>query len=103
MTKLAQGLTDLHSRRGAVDLVSLAGFAASAGGSAALSARIKTANTAAEAFGFAQAEAVALGDAVARAAQATAARLVAGCNIAIEIAVFDREQRLVGCAPFAGG
>jgi len=101
MSKLAQGLTDLHSRRGAVDLVTLADMAAAAGGDAALCARIKTANTAAHAFALAQAEGIALGDRVAQAAQQTAARVVAGRDIAIEIAVFDRDQNLVGRAPFA--
>ena len=56
MTKLAQGLTDLHSRRGEVDFATLAGFAEAAGGSAELCARIKAANTAAEAFALAQSE-----------------------------------------------
>ena len=41
-----------------------------------------------------------LGDTVARVAQATAARVVAGRDIAIEIVLFDREQNLVGRAPF---
>ena len=40
MTKLAQGLTDLHSKRGAVDLALLASLAQAAGGSADLGARI---------------------------------------------------------------
>jgi len=101
MTKLAQGLTDLHSKRGEVDFAALAGFAAAAGGAARLCERIKAANTAAEAFALAQAEGVALGDVVARAAHKTAAGVVAGCGIAVEIAVFDREQNLVGRAPFA--
>ena len=38
MTKLAQGLLDLHSKRGAVDLAALAGLAEAAGASAALRA-----------------------------------------------------------------
>jgi cobalt-precorrin-5B (C1)-methyltransferase len=101
MTKLAQGLLDLHSRRGAVDLRGLAAFAAQAGGSAALCERIRGANTAAEAFGQAQAEGIGLGDAVARAAQATALRVVEGRGIAIEIVLFDRDGTLVGHAPFA--
>jgi cobalt-precorrin-5B (C1)-methyltransferase len=101
MTKLAQGLLDLHSKRGAVDLAALAALADSAGGSSALRARILAANTAAEAFAQAQAEGIALGDAVARAAQETAARVVTGCDIAVEIALFDRDGRLVGHAPFA--
>lgn len=42
----------------------------------------------------------ALGDAVARAAQETAAGVVAGRHIAIEIVLFDRDRNLVGRAPF---
>ena len=38
MTKLAQGLLDLHSQRGSVDLAVLAKLAEQAGGSAALAA-----------------------------------------------------------------
>jgi len=100
MTKLAQGLTDLHSRRGEVDLAALAALASAAGGSAELRRRIETANTAAQAFTLAQDAAVALGDAVALAAQDTASRLVVGRGIAIEVALFDRDGHLVGRAPF---
>jgi cobalt-precorrin-5B (C1)-methyltransferase len=103
MTKLAQGLTDLHSKRGTVDLVALARLAEAAGGSAQLGERIRTANTAAEAFAHARSEGIALGDAVAQAAQRTATRVVEGRSIAVEIAVFDREQTLVGRAPFKSG
>jgi cobalt-precorrin-5B (C1)-methyltransferase len=98
MTKLAQGLLDLHSKRGAVDLAALAAFADGAGGSAALHARIVAANTAAEAFALAQAEGVALGDAVARAAREVAAKVVEGKKIAIDVIVFDRDGALVGRA-----
>ena len=100
MTKLAQGFTDLHSKRGAVDLAELANVAAAAGGSGELCQRIIAANTTPEAFASAQAESIALGDLVAQAAQETAASLVAGKSIAVEILVFDREQNLVGRAPF---
>jgi cobalt-precorrin-5B (C1)-methyltransferase len=100
MTKLAQGLTDLHSKRGVVDLLALAGFAEAAGGSAELRGRIKAANNAAEAFALARAEGIALGDAVAHAAQITAAGIVEGAGIAIEIVLFDRDQILAGRAPF---
>ena len=78
MTKLAQGLTDLHSKRGEVDRALLADFVRAAGGSQELAARIVAANTAAEAFALARAEGVALGDAVAHAARQTAERVVAG-------------------------
>jgi len=100
MTKLAQGLTDLHSKRGAVDHARLAEFARSAGGSEGLCARIVSANNAAEVFALAQSECIALGDEVARAGQSTAERVVEGRDIAIEIVLFDRDQILVGRAPF---
>jgi cobalt-precorrin-5B (C1)-methyltransferase len=103
MTKLAQGMLDLHSKRGTVDLAGLAALAEAAGGSAALGARIAASNTAAEAFAHAAAEGVALGDMVAQAAQATALDPVAGSGVAIEVVVFDRDGVLVGRAPFAAG
>jgi cobalt-precorrin-5B (C1)-methyltransferase len=100
MTKLAQGLLDLHSRKGSVDLGVLATLAEQAGGSRELRARILGANTAAEALSHAQAEGVALGDEVACAGWDTAAKVVEGKPIEIEIVVFDRDGRLVGHAPF---
>jgi cobalt-precorrin-5B (C1)-methyltransferase len=100
MTKLAQGLLDLHSKRGAVDLAALAKLAERAGGTHDLAAYILTANTAAEAFAHAEAEGVALGDEVANAARETAAAVVASKDIAIEVVLFDREGQLVGRAPF---
>jgi cobalt-precorrin-5B (C1)-methyltransferase len=100
MSKLAQGLLDLHSKRGAVDLAALAEFARNAGASTALRERILASNTAAEAFGHAAAQGVTLGDEVARAAQRTAARVVEGRGIDIEAVVFDRDGALVGRAPF---
>jgi cobalt-precorrin-5B (C1)-methyltransferase len=100
MTKLAQGLTDLHSKRGEVDLAALAKLADAAGGSAQLHARIAASNTTAEAFAHARAEGIALGDRVAQAARETAARVVAGHDIAVEIIMFDRDQNLVGRATF---
>jgi cobalt-precorrin-5B (C1)-methyltransferase len=101
ITKLAQGLLDLHSKRGAVDLAALARFAEMAGGSRALRARVMAANTAAEAFAHAEGEGIGLADAVAHAARATALRVVKGRDVAIEVVVFDREGRLVGRADFA--
>jgi cobalt-precorrin-5B (C1)-methyltransferase len=98
MTKLAQGLLDLHSKRGTVDLMVLADFAQAGGGSAALREKILAANNAAEAFSHAGAEGVALGDAVACAARATAAQVVEGKGIAVDVVLFDRDGRLVGQA-----
>ncbi len=100
MAKLAQGLLDLHSRRGSVDLGVLAKLADKAGGSRALRERILGSNTAAEAFSHATEEGVALGDEVARGAWATAAAVMASAPVEVEIAVFDRDGRLAGHAPF---
>jgi cobalt-precorrin-5B (C1)-methyltransferase len=100
MTKLAQGLLDLHSKRGAVDLAGLAAVAQASGASPSLAARIAGANTTAQAFADARAEGIALGDAVASAAWQTAARVVAESEINLEIVLFDRDGRLVGRAPF---
>jgi cobalt-precorrin-5B (C1)-methyltransferase len=98
MTKLAQGLLDLHSARGSVDLPALAALARKAGGSEALAGRIVASNTAAEAFGHAQEDGIALGDAVAKKAWATAAEVLRDTRIELEIAVFDRDGVLVGHA-----
>jgi cobalt-precorrin-5B (C1)-methyltransferase len=100
MTKLAQGLLDLHSKRGSVDLSALAGFARAADASEALVQRIIASNTAAEAFGHAAAANVMLGNEVARAARQTAADVVANSGIDVDIVLFDRDGQLVGHAPF---
>jgi cobalt-precorrin-5B (C1)-methyltransferase len=96
MTKLAQGLLDLHSKRGAVDLTALA---QDAGASSQLRQQILAANTAAEAFQHAVD--LPLGDVVAQAAWRTAARVLEGTDIALEVVLFDRDGQLVGRAPFA--
>jgi cobalt-precorrin-5B (C1)-methyltransferase len=99
MTKLAQGLLDLHSKRGAVDLTALATLAQDAGASSQLRQQILAANTAAEAFQHAVD--LPLGDVVAQAAWRTAARVLEGTDIALEVVLFDRDGQLVGRAPFA--
>ncbi|MFZ0238397.1 MAG: cobalt-precorrin-5B (C(1))-methyltransferase CbiD, partial [Xanthobacteraceae bacterium] len=100
MAKLAQGLADLHSKRGEVDLATLARFVTAAGAGEQVVRGVLAANTAAQAFAIARAAGIALGDQVARAAQETATNIVAGTDIAIEVVLFDREQNLVGRAPF---
>lgn len=101
MTKLAQGLLDLHSARGAVDLSALAAFAQKAGAPSALRQRILAANTAAEAFEHAARENLPLGDVVAQAAWRSAAPVLERADIALEVAIFDRDGKLVGRSPFA--
>jgi cobalt-precorrin-5B (C1)-methyltransferase len=101
MTKLAQGMLDLHSSRGMADLEALAAVAVDAGASETLAARIRAANMVAEAFALAGAEGVVLGDAVANAAWKTAAEVVSDAGIEVEILVFDREGQLRGSKGFA--
>jgi cobalt-precorrin-5B (C1)-methyltransferase len=96
MTKLAQGLLDLHSARGSVDLAALADMARANGGSEDLSGRIAGANTTAQAFGAAATEGIKLGDAVAERAWKTAAALLAGTETELDIVIFDRDGKLVG-------
>ncbi|MBV9814002.1 MAG: cobalt-precorrin-5B (C(1))-methyltransferase [Acetobacteraceae bacterium] len=92
IAKLAQGRLDLHSARGSVDLAALA----------ALTVRPElVAGAASVAEAFAAAGDAALGDAIARRAWSTAADVIAGTDVALEILVFDRDGACVGHAPFA--
>ncbi len=101
MTKLAQGLLDLHSSRGSADLTSLADIAIECGADDILASRIGSANTVAEAFDLAEMADVKIGNTVADNAWVTAASVLGGAAIDLEIAIFDREGRLAGHAPFA--
>ncbi|MGK6315172.1 cobalt-precorrin-5B (C(1))-methyltransferase [Neorhizobium sp. DT-125] len=100
MTKLAQGMLDVHSKRGLADLEALAKVAAEAGADAALVERIAGANTVSQAFSLAGENGLALGDRIAALAWTTAARALKDPAISLEILVFDREGRLVGQTQF---
>jgi cobalt-precorrin-5B (C1)-methyltransferase len=97
MTKLAQGLLDLHSRSGRVDLGFLAGCAKQAGADRALVTAIENANSALHGFELAAREGIALPNIVAGAAR-TAAQAALGPNGTIEIALFDRDGQLLARA-----
>jgi cobalt-precorrin-5B (C1)-methyltransferase len=100
MTKLGQGLLDLHSGRGEVDLSWLAARCAEAGAGDDLIARAKAANSAREILDLASAEDCDIAALVAEAAWRTAAKVLRGGGIALEIAVFDRDGRLLARTPF---
>jgi cobalt-precorrin-5B (C1)-methyltransferase len=89
ITKLSQGLLDLHSRRGEVDLTWLARLATQAGGGVTLANAIAVSNSALEAFGHAHDAGVDLPGQVAEAAWQTAATALGG-DMPLEIVVFDR-------------
>jgi cobalt-precorrin-5B (C1)-methyltransferase len=89
LSKLGQGLLDLHSRRGEVDLNWLAEQAAQAGGAADLTERIARSNTAMEAFGHARDAGIDLPATIAGAAWRTAAAAL-GQGMSLEVVIFDR-------------
>jgi cobalt-precorrin-5B (C1)-methyltransferase len=91
MTKLAQGRLDLHSKRGSADMAALAAWAPDD-----VAAQVAAANTVAEAFLLCPA----LGDRVAAGAWLTAAAVLDGAAIDLEILVFDREGGLRGRSGF---
>ncbi|MBB4104492.1 cobalt-precorrin-5B (C(1))-methyltransferase [Allorhizobium borbori] len=101
MTKLAQGMLDVHSKRGLADLEALAGLAVADGADDGLCRAIAGANTVAHAFDLAGAQGFDLGRLVAARAWATAAAALDTDAIALEILVFDREGLLRGRRDFA--
>ncbi|HEX2147945.1 MAG TPA: cobalt-precorrin-5B (C(1))-methyltransferase [Pseudorhizobium sp.] len=101
MTKLAQGMLDVHSKRGLADLEALAEIAREGGASHEVVSSIGAANTVAGAFDIASAAGINLGNRVASRAWATAAKVLNTPEISLEILVFDREGILRGSAPFA--
>lgn len=99
MVKLGQGVLDLHSRAGPIDLAWLAERVTEAGGSAALARWVPQANTALEVLQRAQAEGIDLAATVAEHAWRRAARTLSA-EAALEIAVFDRQGALLARTPF---
>ena len=100
MTKLAQGMLDLHSKRGPADLDALAEVAVSAGADTALAQSIRGANTVAQAFAEATAAGVPVGRAIAEGAWKTAAGVLKSPEIELEVLIFNRDGELMGHADF---
>ena len=98
LAKLAEGHLDLHSGRSQVDLAVLAALASSAGGDEALAAAVRGANTALEALHLCTAAGVPLGDLVAAGARRTAAGVLRGADVAVDVVVIDRAGTIVGRA-----
>ena len=96
MTKLGQGLLDLHSRAGQVDRTWLAELLLGAGAPHDLVERARSANSALQVLQEADARGVRVGELVARAAWQTAAEVLDGSGIDLDTAVFDREGKLIG-------
>ena len=100
MTKLGQGLLDLHSRRGSVDLGWRAERVREAGGDEALAREMLTANAANEVLARTHEAGLDVPALVAEAAWRTAAKAMAGTGAAIEIVIVDRKGLVVARTPF---
>lgn len=102
ISKLANGFLDLHSGRSQVDLPALAELCDQAGADAALSTRIRQANTALDALRIAEQAGVGLGDLVARQARQVALTVLAPAEVAVDVVVIDRAGVIVGrCDPLS--
>ncbi len=98
MTKLGQGLLDLHSKRGQVDFLWLADEAGRIGADAALVEAVKQANSALHALTLCRQAGLPIGERVAAAAAETARAVLVPAAISLDVAVFDRQGDLVGHA-----
>jgi cobalt-precorrin-5B (C1)-methyltransferase len=96
MAKLGQGLLDLHSRAGALDRDWLAHLLEGAGAAPDLVTLARTANTAQQVLIEAEDRHVPAGDLIAAAAWRTAAGVLEGTGIVLDVLVFDRDGRLKG-------
>ncbi len=96
ITKLGQGLLDLHSRRGEVDL----GWLSARTSDSALAGKIAASNSAMEAFDHAKAAGIDLAAPVIDAAWRTAAKVLEGTDSELEIVMFDRSGGLLGRSGF---
>lgn len=99
MTKLSQGLLDLHSRAGAVDMDHLALLAAAAGASPEFVFGIPRANSALEVLERGRAEGIDIARLVADRAAETAAAALRSSGVLVDVAVFDRAGMLLARSP----
>jgi cobalt-precorrin-5B (C1)-methyltransferase len=97
MTKLGQGLLDLHSRRGEVDLDWLSRAATDRGGGTELAEAIARSNSAMEAFGHAEAAGIDLPASIAASALRTAQQALGG-GIRLDVVIFDRSGEFLAQA-----
>jgi cobalt-precorrin-5B (C1)-methyltransferase len=98
MSKLGQGLLDLHSRRGEVSFDWLAARMAESGGSEQLAEAVRRADSAAEALSLSAAQHIDLAGAVAARALETAKEALVDAPVAVDIVVVDREGNIIGRA-----
>jgi cobalt-precorrin-5B (C1)-methyltransferase len=100
MTKLGQGMLDLHARRGEVDLSFLAERSLAAGGDAVLAERIRSVNTGLEALEIATHAGIDLSAQIAEAGWRIAAKALEDGARSLEIVVVDRAGHVVATTGF---
>jgi cobalt-precorrin-5B (C1)-methyltransferase len=98
MSKLAQGRMDLHSARSQLDMAELARIAESVGASPELKERILCANTGLEALQLSVQQRVPLAQEIAVRACAEARRVLEGADVALDVALVDRDGVLLATA-----
>ena len=98
MVKLAQGRLDLHSRSGEIDFAVLGGWLVEAGAGPELTAKAVGANSALEVLELSGSAGLDLAGLVAKRALATARAAAKDASFALDIAVFDRDGRLLATA-----
>ncbi|MBG0816707.1 cobalt-precorrin-5B (C(1))-methyltransferase [Planomonospora sp. ID82291] len=98
LSKLADGHLDLHSGRSQVNPGLLAELVRAAGGDDALAGRVLAANTALHALRLCQEAGLPLGDLVAGRARTTAAGVLRGAPVEVDVVVIDRAGAVVGRA-----
>jgi cobalt-precorrin-5B (C1)-methyltransferase len=98
LTKLGQGVLDLHSSRSQVDFEWLADRLAALGAPGDTVAAARIANTAAQVLELSRQAGIALADSVAQAARQTARDTLDRADIAVDIVVVERKGRIVGRA-----
>jgi cobalt-precorrin-5B (C1)-methyltransferase len=100
LTKLGQGLLDLHSRSGAVDLAWLVERLHEAGAPAEVQARAALARSANEMLALTEEAGMELAPYVARAAWRTAAAALSGAPVMLETVIVGRDGRILARTPF---
>ncbi len=98
LTKLGQGMLDLHSGRSQVDFIWLAERVEELGGSPELVEAARSANTAAQVLSDTAVALPGFADCVAGHALTTARNTLREAPVAIDIVIIDREGRVIGRA-----
>ncbi|GAA3826590.1 cobalt-precorrin-5B (C(1))-methyltransferase [Sphaerisporangium flaviroseum] len=102
LSKLADGHLDLHSGRSQVSTEALSALVREAGGTDELTERVRHANTALQALQMCQEAGLPLGDLVAERARITAAGVLRGAPVEVDVVVIDRAGTIVGRAGTVG-